>query len=111
MVNGFTFYHLVIVENQQIIAYRHQRKKNSSRHDKRKSYLNTFMGYLFNKAGNMLTNIYFNYFTSIATSQERRKKSYCKEFDAQIFMEISGREEKTSSENFSFKIRDNIKCK
>jgi hypothetical protein len=43
--------------------------------DKRKSYLNTFMGYLFNKTGNMLTNIYLNYFTSIATSQEKKKKA------------------------------------
>lgn len=67
------------------------------------------MGYLFNKTGNMLTNIYLNYFTfsfcrSIATSQKATAMFGEKEFDAQIFMEIcfyfSVDEKKTSSGNF-----------
>jgi hypothetical protein len=37
VVNGFTFYHLVIAENQQIIAYRHTPERRMiQENDKRK---------------------------------------------------------------------------
>jgi hypothetical protein len=38
VVNGFTFYHLVIAENQQIIAYRHQKEEWFKRTTKEKLF-------------------------------------------------------------------------
>lgn len=63
------------------------------------------MGYLLNKTGNMLTNIYLNYFTFLCLSFNRSQLAVAteKEFDAQIFMEISFLE-KTPGGNFSHRV-------